>query len=202
MTTTLIVPGWRGAEAGHWQRILLERDPDAFLVEQEDWNRPVLTDWLHALEACLMARPGSVLVAHSLGAILVAHLARSPAAAHVAGALLVAPADARRMAKADPLFSTFAEMPQRRLPFASVVVASRNDPFMSFATAAAYARLWGSGVIDLGNAGHINPASGYGEWPAARVLAQSLGERDRSHISTSLRGFAVGTANVGQALPI
>ncbi|KTQ96124.1 esterase [Aureimonas ureilytica] len=174
MARILVIPGWRGSENGHWQRHLTENDPDALLVEQEDWENPILSEWLHTLEAHLAAAPGAVLVAHSLGAILVAHLASRPSAEHVAGALLVAPADSARMARNDPRFLSFAPIPREALPFPSVVVASRNDPFMSLPTARSFAQAWGSGFIDLGDAGHINRASGYGRWSEGETLARDL----------------------------
>lgn len=174
MTTTLIIPGYRGSEAGHWQRQWLLDDISAKVVEQEDWENPVLSDWLHGLEAHLAEHPGAVLVAHSLGCVLVAHLANRPAAAHVAGALLVAPADSERMARHDAKFASFAPLPRRQLPFPSIVVASRNDEYMSFAKAEALANVWGSGFVDLGHAGHINPASGFGYWPEGMILISSF----------------------------
>ncbi|MDY0105624.1 MAG: alpha/beta hydrolase, partial [Giesbergeria sp.] len=40
----------------------------------------------------------------------------------------------------------------------------------------AYARAWGSEFVRLQNAGHINIASGHGEWPLGWALLQSLQE--------------------------
>ncbi|MBJ6131310.1 serine hydrolase family protein [Ochrobactrum sp. Q0168] len=174
MPATLIIPGYKGSEAGHWQRQWLHDDPSALLVEQDDWHYPVLSDWMHALEAKLAENPGAVLVAHSLGCVLVAHLASRPAAAHVAGALLVAPADAETMASRDSRFQSFAPLPRHELGFPSIVVASRNDDYMRFAKAEALANVWGSGFVDLGHAGHINVASGFSRWPEGVILASSL----------------------------
>ncbi|MGG2476897.1 alpha/beta hydrolase, partial [Rhizobium sp. BR5] len=42
MCTTLIVPGLNGSDEGHWQRHWLLDDPQAQLVDQEDWHCPVL----------------------------------------------------------------------------------------------------------------------------------------------------------------
>ena len=33
---------------------------------------------------------------------------------------------------------------------------------------------WGSNLMELGEVGHLNPASGYGEWPQAHELIQML----------------------------
>jgi hypothetical protein len=54
------------------------------------------------------------------------------------------------------------------------VAASRNDPLSSFERVAGLARDWGSRLADLGEVGHLNPASGYGEWPAARAFIDEL----------------------------
>ncbi|PYE90084.1 RBBP9/YdeN family alpha/beta hydrolase [Phyllobacterium leguminum] len=177
MTTTLIIPGYRGSESDHWQRQWLLDDSSAKVVEQEDWENPVLSDWLYVLEAHLAEHPGSVLVAHSLGCVLVAHLANRPAAAHVAGALLVAPADSEKMTRQDRIFASFTPLPRQPFPFPSIVVASRNDEYMSFAKAQALADVWGSGFVDLGRAGHINPASGFGYWPEGMILTSSFRQR-------------------------
>lgn len=174
MSATLIIPGFKGSEAGHWQRQWLEDDDNAQIVEQDDWHYPVLSEWLYKLEAKLVENPGAVLVAHSLGCILVSHLSGRPAASHVAGALLVAPADAETMAKKDARFASFAPLPREQLSFPSIVVASRNDEYMSFNKAQALSKLWGTGFIDLGFSGHINPASGFHHWPEGAILAAGL----------------------------
>jgi predicted alpha/beta hydrolase family esterase len=33
---------------------------------------------------------------------------------------------------------------------------------------------WGSRFVDIGNVGHLNPASGFGEWPQARDFIREL----------------------------
>lgn len=175
MIGTLIVPGLNGSPEGHWQHHWALGDPGAETVEQEDWSQPRLTDWLHALEARIAAtRPGVVLVAHSLGCSLVAALAGRPAASHVGGALLVAPADLRGLADRHPTVREFEGTETAALPFASILVASRNDPFMGFKAAERQAAAWGSALYDLGEAGHVNIASGFGPWDDAPTLADGL----------------------------
>jgi predicted alpha/beta hydrolase family esterase len=62
-----------------------------------------------------------------------------------------------------------------RLPFPSIVVASSNDDLGDPHAVRRLAAAWGSRHLDLGPVGHLNPASGYGEWPGAEVLLDVLG---------------------------
>jgi predicted alpha/beta hydrolase family esterase len=93
--------------------------------------------------------------------------------AKVVGALLVAPADPEAAS-----FPTgpigFAPMPMRNIPFPTIVVASRNDPFVAYDRAAAFAAAWGSRLYDAGMSGHINTASGHGMWPEGYALLEAL----------------------------
>ena len=92
----LVVPGLNGSGEGHWQRFWLEDVAEAQLVEQADWSNPEASRWQLRLEEAMIANPGAIIVAHSLGSILAARLATSPVAPLVGGALLVAPADIER----------------------------------------------------------------------------------------------------------
>ncbi|TAN12952.1 MAG: hypothetical protein EPN34_03270 [Burkholderiaceae bacterium] len=42
------------------------------------------------------------------------------------------------------------------------------------ATHGGLARAWGNHLVDLSDVGHLNPAPGFGEWPAAERLAAKL----------------------------
>jgi len=86
--TILIVPGLHGSEPGHWQSQWQAQLPDAERVEQADWGAPDLDIWLAALAAHVRRRPGAILVGHSLGATLIAHLSARHPELDVGGALL------------------------------------------------------------------------------------------------------------------
>lgn len=168
--TLVIVPGWRDSGPGHWQSLWAERLPGAVRVRQDDWITPSRPAWLASLTRTVLEQPGPVVVvAHSLGCIATTHLPPE-AAARIQGALLVAPADPERRA----VLSDFAPVPFARLPYRSVLVASANDPYCPVRLAGAYARAWGSEFVRLQDAGHINVASGHGEWPLGLALLQSL----------------------------
>ncbi len=126
------------------------------------------------------------LVAHSLGCHLVAAWAEHSSLRHrVSGALLVAPPD---VAQADfPVDLNNWRIPVLKpLVFASVLVASNNDPFGRLSSQAAYATAWGSQFVEVGALGHINGESGLGDWPQGRALVQGL---QRPHRDQSIIGL-------------
>ena len=174
MPTKLMIPGLNGSGEGHWQDYWLKDDPDAILVEQRDWRRPDLIEWTSEIEKALARHPGSILIAHSFGAFIAASLATRPCRHLIKGALLVAPCDMLKVSSMHPGVVEFRPMPTVTLPFPSVLVGSRNDPYMAFETAKAYADSLGSDFVDLGRAGHINIDSGYGRWKRGYRLAARL----------------------------
>ena len=171
-TTTLIIPGFRGSGPDHWQTWMEPRVSGAGRVEQIDWDAPMLMTWADAVAVTIRGSSRPVwLVAHSFGC-LAAITAAAGLASRIAGALLVAPADpdrfsllgSREAGRDDDLPSIAAHLPRAALSFPSLVVASANDPWMSSAKVAEWARCWESVVVDIGRAGHINAESGFGPW--------------------------------------
>lgn len=176
----LIVPGLNGSGEGHWQRHWLADHDDAELVAQSDWANPQAGRWQHRLEQAIISRPGALLVAHSLGSILVARLAASSVAPLIGGALLVAPADIERTSSLHARSYEFGTIPTGALPFPALVVASRDDIYMPIDKAKSIAKLWQAPLVDIGQAGHINIASGFGRWPGGYELAgQVLARAER-----------------------
>lgn len=175
----LVVPGYGGSEAGHWQTILERKLAVARRVEMPSWTEPRREEWVHALDAAVAscARP-PVLVAHSLGCIAVAHWAaatRRP----VAAALLVAPCDVDRPDVASTLRG-FAPLPREKLDFPSLIAASTDDPYLEVERARDLAHDWGARLNVLGARGHINVASGFGPWFEGEALLAELLCRIRS----------------------
>ena len=170
----LIVPGVNGSGPAHWQSLWEQNLPNAERVEQSDRHRPRLSDWTATLAEAVRRRPGALLVAHSLGCALVAHFARISGGRSVAAALLVAPADVDAETHHGRNLAAFAPMPQEPLAFPSLVAASRNDPFVRFERAEAFAKDWRSRFVDLGLAGHVNVKSGHGPWDDGLPLLESL----------------------------
>lgn len=162
----VIVPGYGGSGPDHWQTRWEQKLSTARRVEQDDWDAPKRDAWVSRLLATVQgcARP-VVLVAHSLGVITVAHAAPRLSPEVVRGALLVAPANVEDETDLAAIEDRFAPIPRDPLPFPSVLVASRTDPYCSFEHAEDFSYAWGSAFVDAGDAGHINVESGYGPWP-------------------------------------
>jgi len=179
----LIVPGPNDSGPAHWQSWLQGHfSRHAVRVEQDDWASADLTRWSQRLELTLARHPGArwVAAAHSFGCLaLLRYLAQGGANIHAA--LLVAPADPAK-------FGVAGSMPQAPLAIPSVLLGSETDPWMTFGAACAWARVWGSQVISLGDAGHINTEAGFGPLPQAKALVEQMVQRlererriDRAH---------------------
>jgi predicted alpha/beta hydrolase family esterase len=176
-TPVLILPGYADSGPDHWQSHWERADHACRRVHQRDWLEPQLEEWLQALDRSVAACAAPpVLAAHSLGCALVAHWAgRTRSSAR--GALLVAPADVDSPLRTDDVVRSFSPIPLVRLPFRSIVVASTDDPFVSVDRAREFAAAWGSRLLILEGAGHINADAGFGPWPEGRDLLADLTDR-------------------------
>lgn len=167
ITHYLIVPGWQNSPADHWQSHWQQCLPNAQRVEQDDWFMPQPQAWVQRLDEAVRAAPASlVLITHSLGCIALARWAAQAdpqLLARVRGALLVAPADVERPGCPSPLRG-FAPIARGSLPFPSLLVGSDNDPAAAPQRVLELARDWGSEVVMLPGAGHINATAGFHRW--------------------------------------
>ena len=179
--TFLIVPGLRDHVANHWQTVLQDRLARAECVPRLGKDNLSCDAWVDALDASIAAIHGPVvLVAHSAGVMMVAHWAMRHSRP-IRGALLAAPPDFEMpLPEGYPTMATLARngwipTPLEPLPFESVVAASTNDPLATLDRVARFAASWGSALVNAGAVGHLNPASGHGDWPLAIDLLEQLG---------------------------
>lgn len=179
--TVVIVPGLRDHVPEHWQTLLARRLPRSRTVPPLTERKLDRTARAQALQDTLADVQGQVvLVAHSAGVMITAHWARAHRRADIVGALLATPADLERPlpegypSPAQIEAGGWLPVPRAPLPFPSILAASRDDPLASLERVQGFARDWGSRLFDIGAVGHLNPASGYGEWPQALELIHQL----------------------------
>ena len=170
----LNVPGLNGSGPGHWQT-LWEEKYGYERVEQRDWENPDLVEWVSTLNAVITANSErTILVAHSLGCLTVAHWAHAYPEnnGQIQCSLLVAPPDVESSSYIPETLRRFAT--HEVIPFPSVLVGSENDHYMKLDSARELARFWNSCFVNAGAVGHINPDSGHGPWPAGEALLTEL----------------------------
>lgn len=176
----LIIPGLHGSGPKHWQSQWELQHPEFKRVEQLDWETPRCEDWLAVLDAAICRENDQViLVGHSLGSVTIAHWA-SRYGRQITGALLVAPSDTEA-ATFPPGTDGFSPIPTGHLPFPSTVIASTEDPYISFDRVRNLAAAWGSRFVSLGARGHISVSDGFGPWPDGTEYIAELQKRARLH---------------------
>lgn len=163
----LILPGWQGSGADHWQSHWQQTLPNTSRLQVKNWLLPDPVDWQQALAHELQRLDQSVVViAHSLGCINLVNWAAQAAPellSNIEAALLVAPADVERPGCPDALL-LFAPISRQPLPFPALVLGSDNDPAATAERVGELAENWHVSHEVLGAVGHINVASGHHRW--------------------------------------
>ena len=181
----VILPGWQGSGADHWQSWLASElgsaGREVRFPELPDADRPQLTAWLAALPAVLHGLPdgGYDLVAHSLAALLWLHHVGPSSTVHgdvPSGSGTPRPARAALVAPVSPhtdiaAIASFFPVPLnvdavRRGAEGTVLVGSDDDPYLPEGIAEAYGRPLKMATTVVPGGGHLNPESGFGPWPA------------------------------------
>lgn len=172
----VMVPGIDGSDHDHWQSHWERRLGEvATRIRPASWTSPELADWCRALDRELDPDGRNLIVAHSLGCLAtVAWLGNASTSDALDGVVLVAAPDVD-----DPRFprdaaSTFLGVATAVVPVPALMLASSNDPFCHPQSAVQLAWRWGVPVIDIGAHGHVNSASGLGDWNAGWQLVQAF----------------------------
>lgn len=174
MNNYFIIPGLGNSGPEHWQSYFEQTGNNFRRINQEEWDAPTCSHWIPNVEKALSGYDLStvILIGHSLGCITIAHWAKQYNRT-VKGALLVAPSDIETHLLHFP-GTGFNPIPLEKLNFKTIVVASENDPWITSERAKYFADSWGSAFISIGKAGHINAASGYGEWNEGLKILEKL----------------------------
>lgn len=174
MTHYFIVPGLGNSGPEHWQSYFEQSGDNFFRINQQEWDAPECSEWIENIDKTIATYDPAtiVLIGHSLGCTTIAHWAKHYGK-KIKGALLVAPSDIENPVYTFPA-TGFAPIPADKINFPTVVVASEDDPWVSIERAKFFSANWGSRMISIGNAGHINADSGYGKWDEGLAILHTL----------------------------
>jgi len=175
MTHYLIVPGLGNSGPEHWQTYFQNSGNNFYRIEQQEWDAPECNNWISNVDQKVAEFDAStvVLIGHSLGCLTIAYWAKKYNR-KIKGALLVAPSDSEASQYTFPA-KGFAPIPLDTLSFKTIVVASSNDVWVTLERAKYFADCWGSEFINIGDAGHINVASGHTNWDEGLSILKKLG---------------------------
>lgn len=175
MTNYFIIPGLGNSGPDHWQTHFENSDRAFKRINQREWESPECIDWIRTIDTALSDYDLSavVLIGHSLGCATIVHWAARYNKV-IKGALLVAPSDLEAPQYTFPA-KGFSPIPKVKINFKTIVVASEDDIWVSMDRARYFADCWGSELVNIGNAGHVNAASGYGEWAEGLEILKRIG---------------------------
>jgi uncharacterized protein len=173
MTKFFVIPGLGNSGPEHWQTYFEKSGSNFKRINQNEWDNPVCSEWIRRIDNVLKNEDLSnvVLIGHSLGCLTIAHWA-NVYKRKIKGALLVAPSDAESAHYTFPA-EGFSPIPLELINFKTIVVASSNDQWVSLERATLFAKSWGSELINIGNTGHINTASGFGNWEEGLAILKT-----------------------------
>ena len=171
---TVIVHGWQGNSADHWQTWLADRLTEAGRIVRyptlPDPDIPQPAAWLDALDFTLNGLPDDSfdVVCHSFGVLLWLHHVHSGGGPRPARVALVAPPSPRTPV---PELAPFLPPPLeidlvRHASDGTVLVAGDDDPYCPEGAATAYGRPLKMPTTVIPDGGHLNLEAGYGPWPA------------------------------------
>ncbi|MDH5465164.1 MAG: alpha/beta hydrolase, partial [Thiovulaceae bacterium] len=162
MKRVLILYGWHGSDAPHWQEWLAKQlkdlDFEVSFPQLSDKMNPTKDVWVKEAKVVFDQLKPDIVVVHSLGNILWMHLCALGLVTTVSKLLLVAPprdlSDVKEIKSFFPIPKTDNLCADKIL-----MVASDNDPYMNLDEAKSFASQWKLPLKIVEKAGHINSDS-------------------------------------------
>ncbi|MCT4656514.1 MAG: alpha/beta hydrolase [Cohaesibacter sp.] len=170
-----IIPGLDNSGPDHWQSRWEAKIKSARRVEQLDWANPEPESWVgQIIRDVEQAQRPAILVAHSLGVVAAVKAAHAITPGIIKGAFFVGLPNVECDDHVPQSLRSFAPIPDIKLAFPSILVASRTDPYCAYETAEKFGKSWGSTFVDAGESGHVNEKSGQGPWPEGLMTFASF----------------------------
>ena len=164
---TLILHGWGGSDAPHWQAELageIAKDYGAVSFPLLDnCHFPSKNRWMKQVKSILEDFKPDTVVCHSLANTLWFWLCQEEGMQEVKRLFMVSPPSLNTEEKT---IKTFFPCPMPENIYAKEVhmIVSDDDPWVKMDEAKSIAAQIGAEFTTIHNAGHINDDSGYGKW--------------------------------------
>ena len=164
----LIVHGWGGSDAPHWQSWLadelVKNNNQVYFLKFNEIEYPHLSAWSNELSDALDEFKPDVVVCHSVACTLWFHLCNAKRIQVVKELYLVAPpsmtCDIVELKSFFPI-----KTPKTLYARDAILVISTNDPYMTLDEAKILQKELNVKMEILEGAGHINADSNFGRWP-------------------------------------
>ena len=163
----LILHGWGGSDAPHWQAELAAEVGKHYgtvsfpLIQHPHF--PSLNRWRREVLAHLHDFKPDTVVCHSLANTLWFHLAAAGELVSVKRLFMVSPPSLRTVIEGLDDFYP-APLPDTLYSEEAQLIVSDNDPYIPLSEARETAAYFDIPLTVLKGAGHINADSGYGKW--------------------------------------
>jgi predicted alpha/beta hydrolase family esterase len=168
MEKILILHGWGGSDDPHWQAWLAgEIAKDYGTVSfplLDNPHFPSKNRWMKQIKSILIDFNPDLVICHSLANIAWFHLCNEGEISPVKRLLLVAPPHLTCTIETLKTFFPI-EAPKNLFAEEVLLITSTNDPYMSSEEALELQKSLGVEMKVIEEGGHINTASGFGEWP-------------------------------------
>ena len=177
---TLILHGWGGSDAPHWQaELACEIAKDYGTVSFPLLNNchfPSRNRWIRQVKAILEAFKPDTVVCHSLASTLWFWLCEENIRT-VERLFMVSPPS---LTTTENTIKTFfpCPMPDDLHAKKLQMIVSDNDPWITVEEASKIAKHDNIPLTVIENAGHINADSGYGKWPLIERLVMEKYEQN------------------------
>ena len=164
----LLLHGWGGSDYPHWQSWLASEIARNYgcvnFLRFSDFNKPKLEIWLDEAKKALDDFSPDIVICHSLANTLWFHLCNKEELSEVEKLYLVAPPSM------ECLIEDIAEFfpiipPQKLYAKEALLITSTDDPYMTVKEAQNLQNELNVPMKVIEKGGHLNSASGYGEWP-------------------------------------
>ncbi len=168
---TLILHGWGGSDAPHWQAELAAQIAKNYGTVSfpllDNCHFPSKNRWVKQVKALLEEFKPDIVVCHSLANTLWFWLCQEKSfmeeIPQVKKLFMVSPPSLTT--KEDTIKTFFpCEMPEKLYAKEIQMIVSDNDPYIKVAEAETMSKHYAIPLTIIKDAGHINADSGYGKW--------------------------------------